>query len=310
MTDASVGPESTTSLYKYVDIAGLRRVLEGAIRFTQPSAFNDPFELLPEIVMPADALERPISLSFDTRARRRHPPVGDVQEVPEDWRSSDATSRDIVKQLGDLIGFFCLCRRNDSLLMWAHYADSYAGAVVEFDGSHEIFADLIDVEYRPLRPKKHNDAYVSAHEPIPVSELCVKSDQWKYEEEVRIVRCLSDCEKVADNDKRGFPIYVQRIPATCIKSIILGERTSVAEQREIYARLMHTQISLSLAAVDHAGYTFRHERIKFKVPYSTMGPMMSPRTAHIFSGLPTTRGKLARWLIDNHPLSKTVNKPV
>lgn len=41
-----------SALYKYVGIDGLRRILDGSIRFTQPSAFNDPFELLPEIIVP------------------------------------------------------------------------------------------------------------------------------------------------------------------------------------------------------------------------------------------------------------------
>lgn len=149
----------------------------------------------------------------------------------------------------------------------------------------------------------------AADEPIPVSEFCVKSDQWEYEREVRVVRCLSECKKVGQ-DKRGFPVYVQRIPAACIKSIILGERTPVAEQREIYARVIDTEIGLLLAAVDHAGYTFRHERIKFNVPYSKMGPMMSPRTAHIFGELQSARGEFARWMINHHPSSKIVNKPV
>jgi hypothetical protein len=309
MTDTSVGAPPTTSLYKYVDIAGLRRILQGCIRFTQPSAFNDPFELLPEIVMPADEPERAISISFNIRGKRRTPPVGDVQDVPDNWGTSDATSRNIVQRLNGLIGIFCLSKRNESLLMWAHYADSYAGAVVEFDGSHEIFSDQIDVEYKPLRTKKHISAYNAAHEPIPVSELCVKSDQWEYEREVRIVRRLSECEK-AGQDKREFPVYVQRIPAACIKSIILGERTPVIEQREIYARAMDTDIGLLLAAVDHAGYTFRHERIKFNVPCSKISPMISPRTAHIFSELQSPLGEVARWMVNNHPLSKIVNKPV
>jgi hypothetical protein len=309
MTDTSAGPTPTPSLYKYVDVAGLRRILQGSIRFTPPSAFNDPFELLPEMVMPADEPERRINVSFDIRAKRRHPPVGDVQDVPDNWGASDATSRDIVQQLNGLIGIFCLSKKNDSLLMWAHYADNYAGAVVEFDGSHEIFSDQIDVEYKPLRPKKHISTYVAAHEPIPVLELCVKSDQWEYEREVRVVRCLSGCEKVGQ-DKRGFPIYIQRIPDACIKSIILGERTPGVEQGEIYARVMDTDIGLLLAAVDHAGYKFRHERIKYNVPYSKTGPVMSARTAHIFSELPSVRGEFARWMVDNHPMSKIVNKPV
>src|SRR6266702_3676633 len=42
--------KSASLLYKYVNIEVLRHILDGQIRFTQPSAFNDPFELLPEII--------------------------------------------------------------------------------------------------------------------------------------------------------------------------------------------------------------------------------------------------------------------
>lgn len=69
------------SLYKYVNLEGLRRILAGSLRFTQPSAFNDPFELLPEIVMPVGETERPINLQFDLLAPRRNPPVGEVTDV-------------------------------------------------------------------------------------------------------------------------------------------------------------------------------------------------------------------------------------
>jgi len=65
-----------SSLYKYVNIAGLRRILLGSIRFTQPSAFNDPFELLPEIVISVDEIEKPICIAFDIAAKRRQPPTG------------------------------------------------------------------------------------------------------------------------------------------------------------------------------------------------------------------------------------------
>lgn len=300
---------ASPSLYKYVDIAGLRRILQGSIRFTQPSAFNDPFELLPEIVIPVDEPERPISISFDIMAKRRHPPVGEVENVPDKCRASDPTSRDIVQQLNSLIGILSLSRINDSLLMWSHYADQYAGAVIEFDGSHEFFAGQIDVEYRQLRPKKNLNVYLDPHEPVPVSELCAKSDQWKYESEVRVIRRLSECEK-NEKDKRGFPVYSQRIPTEAIKAVILGERTKVPEQREIYASVKDTKIGLLLAAIDHSGYAFRHERIKFDVPVSQVGPMMSPRTAHIFSDAQSQRGEFARWMVEKHPLSKVVNKPV
>lgn len=260
MTKAATGVAST-SLYKYVDIAGLKRILQGSIRFTQPSAFNDPFELLPEVVVPNDAGEKQLSFSFDVRAQRRQPPPGALNEVPDGCQASDAMSRDIVQQFNSLIGILCLSRVSDSLLMWSHYADQYAGAVVEFDGSHEFFDGQIDVEYRPLRPMRDVGAYISPPEPIPVAELCAKSEQWKYEQEVRIIRSLADCEKKGIGP-RGFPIYTQRLPPECIKSVTLGDRTPVIEQCAIYDAVKDTRVTLTLAAIDHRGYAFRRELIK------------------------------------------------
>jgi hypothetical protein len=88
------------------------------------------------------------SVQFDILGERRNPPVGDVEVIPDGFGSGDPTSRDIVDQLNRRIGIFCLSRKSDSLLMWSHYADQYAGAVVEFDAAHEFFAHPIDVEYR------------------------------------------------------------------------------------------------------------------------------------------------------------------
>src|ERR1700738_339215 len=154
MTAKAAGaPESL--LYKYVSIAGLRRILDGTVRFTQPSAFNDPFELLPEIITPIGAEERQISLSFDIGSGRELLPADALEPIPDGCGCSDAMSRDIVQQLNQHIGILSLSRVKDSLLMWSHYADQYAGAVVEFDSSHEFFAGQIDVEYRSTRPRRH-----------------------------------------------------------------------------------------------------------------------------------------------------------
>ena len=143
------------SLYKYVTIDGLKRILSGSIRFTQPGAFNDPFELLPEIVIPVGEPPRDFSLSFNIMSPRRNAPGDDVELVPDGHHSHDATARSIVEKLNAVIGILCLSKSADSLLMWSHYAGQYAGAVVEFDAGHEFFAGQIDVEYRPVRPKKH-----------------------------------------------------------------------------------------------------------------------------------------------------------
>ena len=296
-------------LYKYVPIDGLKRILQGSMRFTQPRAFNDPFELLPEIVTPIDERARTLNISFDITAQRRQPPVGEMEDVPDQCCASDSTSRAIVKQLNSLIGILCLSRVKDSLLMWSHYASQYAGALVEFDGLHEFFDGQIDVEYRSQRPRRNISTYLSPHEPVPVSELCVKSDQWKYESEVRIIRRLSDCE-MTGTDPRGFPVYIRKIPRDSIRSVTFGERTTVSDQREIYQCVRDTNISLSLAAIDHWGYEFRTEMIKINGPVSGGMLGITPRTAHIFSHLEGPFGDLARQLIKSHPMSEIVNNIV
>lgn len=193
--------------------------------------------------------------------------------------------------------------------MWSHYAAQYAGAMIEFDVSHDFFKGQIDVEYRPQRPKKHVTVLTEAVEPLPLSELCIKSKDWEYEAEVRIARSLAECEQVG-SAQRDFPVFVQRIPPGAIKSVVFGERTKVIDMREVVELVRETNIGLLLAAVDQAGYLFRYERIKFNKPFSEMGPMMSPRTAHIFADRQAPSGEFARWMTEHHPLSKIVNKTV
>lgn len=231
--EGALPPQASAPLYKYVHIDGLLRILGGSIRFTQPGAFNDPFELLPELIAPAVEHPQNLTISFDTMAKRRDPPVGEVPSS-EELDSSDVISRDIVKELNRTIGIFCLSKINDSLLMWSHYAEQYAGAVIEFDGPNDFFAGQVEVEYRPLRPRKNISAYLIANQRVPVAEWCVKSNQWAYEREVRIVRPLSDCKATTASDPWGFPIFVQDISIDCIRSVTLGERTKISDQRAVF----------------------------------------------------------------------------
>ncbi len=295
-------------LYKYVTINTLKRILDGRIRFTQPSAFNDPFELLPEIYYPPSIGDRKISIRFSLQARRRA--KGEVEANPEHDTDdcNDLVSREIIKELNSSIGILSLTQNDESLLMWSHYADQYKGALIEFDDAHSFFCWPIEVEYRSKRPKKHISYYIEANEPIPVAELCVKSQEWAYEKEVRVVLDLRDCKK--DGECNGFPIYVMGIPSEAIKTVTFGERTPVDQQRDVWTMLKDTRIALGLAAISFSGYGFRKETIKFGVPVSDMGPAISPRTAHIFLNDEGDLGEIARWTIANDPLSKAVNKPI
>jgi hypothetical protein len=251
--------------------------------------------------VPIDQAERQVTISFDVAAQRRNPPVGEVAENQEGYNCCDIISRNILKDLNQSIGILCLSKVGDSILMWSHYADQYAGAAIEFDGSADFFNGQIDIEYRSDRPKRDISAYLNAGVPVPLAELCVKSDQWQYEEEVRIIRNLTDCVNTG-NSRRGFPVYTQRVPQDCIRQIVLGERTSVDDQRKVWEAIKATDIGLSLAAIANWGYEFRKEPVKLG-----SNPVITPRTAHIFSHLPNALGEIARLQIEKHPLSKFVN---
>jgi hypothetical protein len=293
-------------LYKYVNVSTLKRILGGSIRLTQPGAFNDPFELLPEIIVRTDQTEEQISFSFDILSPRREAPLDAVVQVPDGHVASDFTSRNILDQLNQQVGILCLSKSPNSILMWSHYADQYQGAVIAFDADHDFFTGQIPVEYVEERPKKHIDSYKAAS--VPLSELCAKSVEWQYEQEIRIIRALHDCNKTEILDARGFPVFAAEVPQEAIHVVSMGERTPVPQQKEIFQLLHKTKIGLTLSAVDNAGYGFRQEIILYAGDFRN--PTISPRTAHIFVGTNSPFAEMAQWMIENHPTSKFVNKTV
>ena len=93
--------------------------------------------------------------------------------------------------------------------MWAHYADAFTGAVIEFDGNHEFFEWAFEIEYSPHRPIRDVTLYLN--EQIPIAEVCDKSIEWRFEEEARVARNLLDCQQ--EGMSGDYPIYVmQHVP--------------------------------------------------------------------------------------------------
>ena len=166
-------------LYKYISIERLKNILiDHTIRFTQPGAFNDPFELVPRLLVPKDYVAQGrVSYEFDIAASRRPIDV-DYTKVDED-HCSDHHSRELRESLDRNVGFLSLCKTWKSLPMWAHYAEEFSGAVIEFDGSHEFFARAFEIQYSRRRPIRELTLYL--RERIPIGEMCDKSTEWKFE---------------------------------------------------------------------------------------------------------------------------------
>lgn len=292
------------ALYKYTTFQDLINILNGSIRFTQPGAFNDPFEMVPEFLMPENPELTNITLSFSIIAPRGEPGVG---ELPHDFESdfcNDVNSRRIRDSLDNAIGSLCLTRNRSSLVMWSHYAESYSGAVIEFDESHEFFSGYFDMDYRDHRPKKDITSCITSDTPLSIAEWCVKPTEWQYEKEVRVVRSLTDCKDTGCKDTQGYPVYVMDFPSECITSITLGERMSIFCQRSVWTQVKDWDLTLYLGAISNWGYEFRQEPIKLK---GLDSPIISPRTAQIFQEEVGTVGDIARWQLTQNKFSDMVS---
>ena len=182
------------------------------------------------------------------------------------------------------------------LPMWAHYADKFTGAVIEFDGRHEYFKWAFDVQYSHDRPVRDLELYW--REPIPIAEMCDKSKAWEYEQEVRLPRCLSDCKLSVVQD--GVPIFVHDIPQDCIKQVILGERADNSIAKDIYDLIERTDIPGSWAVIDSWKYDmrlipFKLGRSKFAGRKESLCISKFPRLSELVG----TSGSRHRW-ITNH----------
>lgn len=290
------------SLYKYVSATTLEYILNGSIRFTQPGGFNDPFELALEVYNPTLNENEKVSIQFDVLSQDDLINKYRLDKDFQDENCSDVFSRELISNLNKEIGILCLSKNSDSHLMWAHYADEYSGAVIEFDESHEYFSGLTEVKYEKDRPIIHMN-YFLENKTIPISNLCIKPDIWSYEKEFRIIRSLRDCKKNKAKSKK-FDIYTNEIPLDAIKTVTLGERCSLESARNTYHKLKNTHISLSIAALANWKYEFRYEPIKFNEPIKNMSPVISPRTAEIFAEDKSSLGELARYMLKKHPMSK------
>ncbi|QIP55445.1 DUF2971 domain-containing protein [Hafnia alvei] len=292
-------------LYKYVSREVLHYILKGEIRFTQPGAFNDPFELAIEFYNAPEAPPQDLNLSFDISKQRDSLENFLLPDTFESDYCHDLNSRNIRKILDEKIGVLCLSKNKESHLMWSHYASQYAGAMVTFDNEHELFKNSINIEYRKIRPKINIDYLIKHKGNIPISTFYYKPDVWSYEEEIRITKNKTELKEV--KSKNGYPILLSKIPLNAIKKITIGERMKPDEAYSIYQKIKNSNIEMDLAAISNRGYTFRYEIIKTSKPSSEMLPLLSPRTAEIFSNEKGYFGDIARTIIEKHPMRKIVS---
>ncbi len=141
----------------------------------------------------------------------------------------------IKKKLETTFGILCLSSIPNNLLMWGHYTDSHKGFVLELDETHPFFNQKIDkndlirqvqkINYKEERPK----IYLLDYNPDNLNQFLeyiikkfflIKSKEWEYENELRMIIPLNNSYKIIKEDNED--IYLYKLPTDCIVSIISG----------------------------------------------------------------------------------------
>src|SRR5579862_6421181 len=197
-------------LYKHFPPERIDVVANRLVRFTQPAAFNDPFDSRPSVaVHGASTSEGQTSCCVEAQAH----------VVQTFINMTDAQS----------VGILSLTEKPDNLLMWGHYSRGHTGFVLGLDTEDESFRALLGksailrkVHYTKVRPGRGFDLGSYAQGPVayvgPMSEreslneewLFSKSTDWEYEQEWRFVRWLEDPDTTIPQAD-GFPIYLYRL---------------------------------------------------------------------------------------------------
>lgn len=288
-------------LYKYVDYPRRSILEDGLIRFTQPSAFNDPFEMHPsfDLMSKADIASLPKApqqegqpssgrtLTPEVIASMLTTVMPGLQQAIADTVKGDgayALNNNLIARsvLDAKFGVLSLTESPLNLLMWAHYADRHRGFVLQFDPAHEFFAPrtfegqdlaLTRVEYADERPVL---SYTTLHSP---SVLYRKSPSWSYEREWRLIRPLVEASCVRDGPRDSpYQLALFKIPLEAITGVIVGVNVSQVNQDELLGLLAKPM--LKHIAVHHTRLSDDYYTLEVHPPIDGFSSDQQARTCH------------------------------
>ena len=224
-------------VYKYVQSDRLDVLENSAVRFTQPAAFNDPFETMPSFSLVKEHLKqmmmqrycRTNEPNFDVLPRHVQPLINIIiTEIP--------------KILSEHFCILSLSKKRNNLLMWSHYADAHKGYVIGFDSESHFFKPgegkavdgLREVTYSSMRDVVPGAglSMLNAEEMNRVNRtfFFTKSSDWAYEEELRILAHPGGADmRLQGGDT--YDICLFKFPPECIREIIFGYRISASKRQ-------------------------------------------------------------------------------
>ena len=250
--------EEQKALYKYRHLQGDHRewtkkiITDSLIYFPSPSSFNDPFDCK---VHYQSALSRTqLKLKLAEVLKRNQPHLnrkarrGKVAKnfsVPSHVKFIKQMESGMQDNINNL-GVLSLSATNCDILLWSHYAAGHTGLCLEFqisnDNSLREFAK--PVKYSKEYPKI--DILNSTPDEQVQAFLYTKADNWKYEEEWRIIH----------TETENGPGY-KEIPQGMLSQIIFGAKMEKRDKETVigWAENSDQPIQFSQAKISKDQYS-------------------------------------------------------
>ena len=240
--------------FKYCDETGLLILKKLQLKVTPPNEFNDPFEFSPVVRNPnpkayaeravkqiltdpqffeAHRFEFPNIRNFRAFQKFARANLSNIVTMLETDTPKMDKSLDVVNTISQISGVVCFSADPLQPLMWAHYAASHKGLVLEFDETSDFFNpdSFLKVDYAATRVEYNPDGA----DQRTVVELFAKrkSLDWQYEQEYRRMVNLDQTHKQV---KGGQIMYLLDIHPELLKSVTLGLRTTEATANGVLAQ--------------------------------------------------------------------------
>ncbi|MDB4558875.1 DUF2971 domain-containing protein, partial [Amylibacter sp.] len=152
--------------------------------------------------------------------------------------------RNIVSESNGIISFSKNWREP---LMWAHYAKSHTGLALGFEIPDYLLMKIDYVTERITPPLDIDSNKESMRKFIEIL-LRSKHANWKYEEEARVIRPLSNC--VAENGLH----FAKWNHTTRLKEVILGDRYPSGSNAQIQNVLEDSGVKFITARPEFKGF--------------------------------------------------------
>lgn len=242
------------NLYKYYSDQShnFEAVRNNKVWYSAPCNFNDVFDC--DISINEQKIFK-TTLQMVSGSMQIHagsPAWYRLKQEIKDWCRK---LQSVFDNLKEAMGIACFSELNDSLLMWAHYANNHQGMCVEYnllDINKKLRFTPVPIIYSD---KKTNFCSLS-QETVEVDSLrCFiesltsKSQEWHYEKEWRIIREEEACGVAWNPDKKGA--LLDMIQPT---SIFLGCMCKASFEKDVREYCEKNRINLFKMEKDKEEY--------------------------------------------------------